>query len=96
MMKNQKEKLKRQLEEAKRSALGIAYSKNVDILLGYISQLQKKLKSDSLLELMDLIEVNRYTIKEKNIPRIYDLLYEINHGVNVKDVVNLIKPLVIA
>lgn len=85
---------KEKLEQALRYAQGLAYSKNIEALLGYINELQNKLSSKNdikaLEELKEEIVSNSNRIREEWISSIYDLLYDINHGRDVRDVVNAI------
>ena len=85
---------KEKLEQALRYAEGLAYSKNIDALLGYINELKNKLIDSSdikaLEELKEDIILNYDKIKEEWISSIYDLLYDINHGRDVRDVANAI------
>ena len=85
---------KEKLEQAMRYAQGLAYSKNIEALLGYINELQNKLSSPAdikaLESLKEEIISNSDRIREEWISSIYDLLYDINHGRDVRDVANAI------
>ena len=86
----------RKLREADRYASGLAYNKNIDALLDYIDQLRSKVDDlDSILldQLSFAIDNNRKKIKEDQISYIYNELYEVNHGVPVREVVRRIKDL---
>lgn len=85
---------KEKLEQALRYAEGLAYSKNIDALLGYINELKNKLIDSSdikaLEELKEDIILNYDKIREEWISSIYELLYDINHGRDVRDVASAI------
>ena len=85
---------KEKLDQALKYARGIAYSKNIDALLGYINELQNKLTLSSDIKALDNLKeeiiLNSDNIKEEWISSIYDLLYDINHGRDVRDVANAI------
>ena len=85
---------KEKLEQSLRYAQGLAYSKNIEALLGHINELQRKLSSKNdikaLEDVKEEIISNSDRIREEWISSIYDLLYDINHGRDVRDVANAI------
>ena len=85
---------KEKLEQAMRYAQGLAYSKNIEALLGYINELQSKLSLSTDIKALETLKeeiiLNSNRIKEEWISSIYDILYDINHGREIRDVVNAI------
>ena len=85
---------KEKLEQALRYAQGLAYSKNIEALLGYINEVQNKLTNwkwiKALEELKEEIISNSDKFKEDWISYIYDMLYGINDGFDVITIVKTI------
>ena len=85
---------KEKLEQALRYAQGLAYSKNIEALLGYINEVQNKLTNwkwiKALEELKEEIISNFDKFKEDWISYIYDMLYGINDGFDVITIVKTI------
>lgn len=79
------EALKR-IKEAERYATGIAYSKNVAILASFVKNAGIQYQSDELLSLAKEIEDNASAIREEWIEPAYKALYDLNHGVDAKEV----------
>ena len=76
----------RRIGEAEKYASGYAYTKNVQHLASYVLDAGAKLQSDALLTLAQDIYDNAYSIKEEWIYPAYEKLYELNHGVDPKQV----------
>lgn len=80
------------LAQANRYAAGLAYDANIDALIGYINELSSKVTTnEDLIALDNLIErinANRGKIKEEDILPTYQILYLINDGVSIRDVVS--------
>lgn len=81
-----KEEALRRIREAERYASGIAYTKNVEQLAGYIKDASQKYSSPSLSQLADDILENAYSIKDEWIPIAYEELYKLNDGVPPEEV----------
>lgn len=82
------------LYEAQRYAQGLAYDKNIEALIGYIYELSNQVSNSdrqALLNLIEQIDSNRDKIKEEDILPTYQLLYQANEGVPIKDIVKQIK-----
>ena len=85
----------RRIKEAEQYASGFAYQENVDQLISYIQSYRDKLsnKNDKNLlnDLIKEIDNKRFTIKESAIKPIYDVLYDLDKGVPVEEIVRRIK-----
>lgn len=80
------EEAMRRINEADRYASGIAYSKNVEHLAGFIFDSAKMYGSQELIKLAEDLIANAYAIREEWIVPAYEKLYELNNGVNPKQV----------
>lgn len=83
------------LRQANRYASGLAYDANIDTLIGYISELASKFQNSpseytELLKLIERIDKARDRIREEDILPTYQILYQINAGVPVRDIINQI------
>lgn len=76
----------RRIGEAEKYASGYAYTKNVQHLAAYVLEAGAKLQSNELLTLAQDIYDNAYSIKEEWIYPAYEKLYDLNHGVDPKQV----------
>lgn len=75
-----REEALRRIKEAEKYASGLAYSKNVEQLAGFIMDAANKYNSDALRALSsDLIE-NAYMIRDEWIYPAYERLYDLNKG----------------
>ena len=81
-----KEEALRRIREAERYASGIAYSKNIAILVQFIRHAGANYHSQELIKLADDLEENAYTIQEEWIAPAYDELYKLNAGVPPEEV----------
>lgn len=81
-----KEEALRRIKQAENYATGIAYSKNVQILAGYIKDVASKTNSQELMQLANDLLENAYSIKEDWILPAYQELYKLNNGVPPKEV----------
>ena len=81
-----KEETMRRISEAERYASGLAYSKNVQLLATFTRNAGTMYKSPELIQLADDIEANAYTIRDEWIQPAYDALYQLNKGVEPKQV----------
>ena len=91
------ERTREKLRQSMNYAQGIAYSKNVMALCDYIDQLILKVNEDDARELQaleDEILAKIDSIKEEWISEIYDALYDINHGLPVRDIVARIRGII--
>lgn len=91
------ERTREKLRQSMNYAQGIAYSKNVIALCDYIDQLILKVNEDDARELQALeneILEKIDSIKEEWISEIYDALYDINHGLPVRDIVARIRGII--
>lgn len=86
-----KEEALRRIREAEKYASGIAYAKNVESLAFFIRSAGEQYGSEELKILADDLIANAYTIREEWIAPAYDRLYELNQGVNPKDVANNVR-----
>ncbi len=80
------EEAMRRINEADRYASGIAYSKNVEHLAGFILDAGNMYNSQELIKLAEDVLANAYAIKEEYIYPAYQKLYELNIGVDPKQV----------
>lgn len=80
------EEAMRRINEADRYASGIAYSKNVEHLAGFILDAGNKYGSQELIKLAEDLLANAYAIKDEWILPAYEKLYELNNGVDPKQV----------
>lgn len=88
-------KAREALDQALRYATGLAYDKNIDILLGYMNQYYNLIgEEDILRELIEDIDANRHLIKEEYINDIYEILYNVNNGLNFKEAVRQIRNII--
>lgn len=86
-MKNYgREEALRRLSEAERYISGVAYSKNVELLIAFIIDYATKTGSDSLMKLATDIRNNAFAIREEWINPAYEALYKLNAGANPQDV----------
>lgn len=76
----------RRIHEAERYASGIAYSKNVESLAGYVLDVANKLGSKELETLSQDILNNAYAIREEWIYPAYQKLYDLNKGIDPKQI----------
>ena len=76
----------RRISEAEKYASGIAYSKNVQNLATFVRTSGNNYNSPELLKLADDIEANAFSIREEWIQPAYDALYQLNRGVEPKQV----------
>ena len=82
----------RRIKEAEQYASGFAYQENVQALIDYIKQyivspfISNK-ERGMILKLAQDVDRNRYKIKEKAIKPTYDVLYLLDKGVPVEEVV---------
>lgn len=81
-----KEEALRRIGEAERYATGTAYQKNVEHLAYYIKEAGEKYESEELKKLAQDVLDNAYMIKEDYIYPAYQKLYELNIGVDPKQV----------
>lgn len=91
------EEAKRKLMEALRYASGLAYNANIDSLIGYIYNYANKVGTKAknlLLDLAGKIDANRDKIKEEMISKIYDSLYDLDHGISPARVVSDIESII--
>lgn len=83
------------LNQQLRYATGLAYDKNIDILIEYIRYTANLIGgNEDLYKLADDIDANRHLIKENDIAKIYDILYQINDGVPPKEVARQVRVLI--
>ena len=75
------------LKQAERYATGYAISGVVQALAQYVYQLANLTESEELQQLADDILANDGNIKDEWIKPTYDVLYEINKGRDVRDVI---------
>lgn len=80
------EEAMRRINEADRYASGIAYSKNVEHLAGFILDAGNKYGSQELIKLAEDLLANAYAIKDEWILPAYEKLYELNNGIDPKQV----------
>ena len=81
-----KEEALRRIREAERYASGIAYSKNVAILAGFIRSAGERFQSQELIKLSEDLIANAYAIRDEWIQPAYDELYKLNNGTPPKEV----------
>lgn len=81
----------RRISEAERYASGMAYSKNIQILATFVRNAGAQYNSAELKTLADDIEANAYTIREEWINPAYEALYELNDGVQPKQVASNVR-----
>ena len=81
-----REEALRRISEAEKYASGIAYSKNVQILAGFIRSAGASYRSDELLQLANDIEANAYLIRDEWIKPAYDRLYDLNKRIDPKQI----------
>lgn len=81
-----KEEALRRISEAERYASGLAYNKNVEILIVFIEDAASKFNSRELKEVATALREQAYRIKDEWIQPAYDELYKLNVGVSPKDV----------
>ena len=86
-----KEEAMRRIAEAERYATGVAYQKNVEHLAYYIKDAGEKFNSNELKKLADDILANGYQIKEEYIYPAYQQLYDLNAGVDPKEVARRVR-----
>lgn len=79
------------IARAERYASGIAYARNVEHLADYIMDASAKLGSQELAQLANEIIENSLNIKEEWILPAYEALYDLNHGVEPKQVVKNVR-----
>lgn len=91
----------RYLSEKEKYASGIAYSKNIDYLIDKINQYKNSLEGlgrteeiPDLDELIEFITLNAWKIKEEWMIPIYERLYDLNHGISAKDVMENVKSII--
>ena len=70
----------RRISEAERYATGYAYTKNIEILAGFIREAGVMHQSEELIQLADDILANGYSIEEDWIYPAYEKLYLLNKG----------------
>ena len=75
-----KEEALRRIKEAERYATGYAYSKNIEILAGFIRDASQKYGSEELMTLAEDVMSNAYSIREEWIYPAYEELYKLNVG----------------
>ena len=80
------EEAMRRIAEAEKYATGYAYTKNVQHLADYVLDAGQKYGSEELIQLAKDILNNAYAIKEEWIYPAYAKLYELNNGVDPKQV----------
>lgn len=76
----------RRISEAEKYASGIAYSKNVQILVSFIRDAGAKYNSQELYALANDVEQNAYSIREEWVYNAYKKLYDLNDGIEPKQV----------
>ena len=76
----------RRIKEAERYATGIAYSKNVEILAGFIRSAAEQYNSSALRQLAENLIENAYLIKDEWIKPAYDELYKLNAGIPPEEI----------
>ena len=76
----------RRISEAERYVTGVAYSKNVAHLVDFIRDAGEKLQSNELIKLAQDLQDNAYMILDEWILPAYKKLYDLNHGVDAKQV----------
>lgn len=76
----------RRISEAERYATGFAYAKNIQHLADYVLDAGIKLQSDEITQLALDIKENAYSIREEWIYPAYEKLYDLNHGIDPKQV----------
>lgn len=81
-----REEALRRISEAEKYSSGIAYSKNVQILAGFIRMAGNQYRSPELLKLADDLEANAYLIKDEWIKPAYDRLYDLNKNPDPKQI----------
>lgn len=86
-----REEALRRIREAEKYASGVAYAKNVEHLADFITESGTKLHSNELLKLAEDMRENAYTIREEWILPAYEALYDLNHGVEPKQVVKNVR-----
>ena len=86
-----REEAMRRIAEAERYASGIAYQKNVEHLAYYIKEAGEKFNSNELKKLADDILANGYRIKEEYIYPAYQQLYDLNAGLDPKEVAHRVR-----
>ena len=88
------ERTKEKLDQSMRYAEGLAYDKVISSLEGYIREIMYKISDErqvqALQELIDALDTHFDIIRDEWIPDIYDKLYDINHGMDARDIVNTI------
>lgn len=78
----------RRISEAERYATGYAYTKNIEILAGFIREAGVMHQSEELIQLADDILENGYSIEEDWIYPAYEKLYLLNKGGIPRQVAN--------
>lgn len=81
----------KKLEQAERYATGYAISGVIQALAQYIQQLANLTGSQLLQQLADDVLANDGIIKDEWIKPAYDILYGINHGRDIRDVVEEVR-----
>lgn len=76
----------RRINEAEKYASGIAYSKNVEHLAGFIKDAGTKYGSQELIKLAEDLLANAYAIRDEWILPAYEKLYDLNDGIDPKQV----------
>ena len=76
----------RRISEAEKYASGVAYSKNVQILAGFIKEAGDKAGSAELQKLAQDVLDNAFSIREEWIYEAYKALYKLNDGEDAKQV----------
>ena len=80
------EEAMRRIKEADRYASGIAYSKNVEHLAGFILDAGRIYGSQELIKLAEDLIAHAYAIKEEWIYPAYQELYKLNVGFDPKQI----------
>lgn len=81
-----KDEALRRISEAERYASGLAYNKNIEILIVFIEDAASKFNSKELHEVANDLREQAYKIKDEWIQPAYDELYKLNVGTSPKDV----------
>lgn len=90
-MKDNPKEVMRYLLEKEKYASGIAYYEVVEALAQYIEDYAQRKESPELQDLADEVRANADNIKDEWIYPAYQELYELDHGIPVKDVINNVK-----
>lgn len=79
------------ISEAERYATGIAYSKNVQHLADYVEMAGNQYESEELKKLAYEIVQFAYSIKEEWIYPAYQALYDLNKGIDPKEIAQKVR-----